>query len=232
MLLQHGYGEGKGLSHYHLPISLVVKRWRNDKLFLIANRSQDIQLWIHLVVMILCRFIDRIRYIWRDWKLVNRGRAGKPFIIRRNIWRWVGDMGAATRRSCSIRRVGGARRKTFIRRNNNTERQTCGQHIILLNRVFFTAVCQTIHAVSKKRDNVAASEEVSYQLLLYRYWWNTRIFPLTKKSYLLRVQWRYHMYMYFYLSHLKILMSSWLQRWLTNFKFQKFYLEISSVSIK
>ena len=31
-----------------------------------------------------------------------------------------------------------------------------------------------------------------YSYLLCRYWWNTRIFPFTKKSYLLRAQWRYY----------------------------------------
>ena len=29
----------------------------------------------------------------------------------------------------------------------------------------------------------------NYSTLLYRYWWNTRIFPFTKKSYLRRAQW-------------------------------------------
>ena len=29
-------------------------------------------------------------------------------------------------------------------------------------------------------------------VLLHRYWWNTRIFPFTKKSYLHRAQWRYY----------------------------------------
>ena len=42
--------------------------------------------------------------------------------------------------------------------------------------------------------------------LLYRYWWDTRIFPYTKKSYLHRAQWRY----YFYLSRVRILVSPWL----------------------
>ena len=42
--------------------------------------------------------------------------------------------------------------------------------------------------------------------LLYRYWWNTRIFPFTKKSYLHRAQWRY----YFCLSRVRILVSPWL----------------------
>ena len=42
--------------------------------------------------------------------------------------------------------------------------------------------------------------------LLYRYWWDTRIFPYTKKSCLHRAQWRY----YFYLSRVRILVSQWL----------------------
>ena len=42
--------------------------------------------------------------------------------------------------------------------------------------------------------------------LLYRYWWDTRIFPYTRKSYLHRAQWRY----YFYLSRVRILLSPWL----------------------
>ena len=50
--------------------------------------------------------------------------------------------------------------------------------------------------------------------LLYRYWWNTRSFPFTKKSYLHRGQWRY----YFYLSRVRILVSPWLLTWLANYK--------------
>ena len=42
--------------------------------------------------------------------------------------------------------------------------------------------------------------------LLYRYWWDSRIFPYTKKSYLHRAQWRYC----FYLSRVRILVSQWL----------------------
>ena len=49
---------------------------------------------------------------------------------------------------------------------------------------------------------------------LYRYWWNTRIFPFNKKSYLHRAQWRY----YFYLSRVRILVSPWLLKWLANHK--------------
>ena len=49
-----------------------------------------------------------------------------------------------------------------------------------------------------------------YFILLYRYWWNTRIIPFTKESYLHRTQWRY----YFYLSRVKILVSPWLLTWL------------------
>ena len=53
-----------------------------------------------------------------------------------------------------------------------------------------------------------------YLYLLYRYWWNTRIFPFTKKWYLHRAQWRY----YFYLSRVRILVSPWLLTWLANYK--------------
>ena len=49
--------------------------------------------------------------------------------------------------------------------------------------------------------------------LLYRYWWNTRIFPFTKKSYLHRAQWRY----YFCLSRVRILVSPWLLTWFALF---------------
>ena len=55
---------------------------------------------------------------------------------------------------------------------------------------------------------------VSYTCLLYRYWWNTRIFPFTKTSYLHRGRWTY----YFYLSRVRILVSTWLQTWLANYK--------------
>ena len=43
-------------------------------------------------------------------------------------------------------------------------------------------------------------------LILYRCWWNTRISPFSKKSFLHRAQWRY----YFYLSCVRILMCPWL----------------------
>ena len=68
-------------------------------------------------------------------------------------------------------------------------------------------------------------------LLLYRYWWNTRISPFTKKiiTSLCAVK-------ILYLSHVKILVSSWLLKWLANKSFKSefmfFNLEISSVSIK
>ena len=55
---------------------------------------------------------------------------------------------------------------------------------------------------------------MAYLALLYRYWWNTRIFPFTKKLYLHRAQWRY----YFYLSRVRILVSPWLLTWLANYK--------------
>ena len=53
-----------------------------------------------------------------------------------------------------------------------------------------------------------------WRCLLHRYWWNTRIFPFTKKSYLHRAQWRY----YFYFSRARILMSPWLLTWWANYK--------------
>ena len=50
--------------------------------------------------------------------------------------------------------------------------------------------------------------------ILYGYWWNTRIFLFTKKSYPHYAQWRY----YFYLSHVRILVLPWLLTWLANYK--------------
>ena len=50
--------------------------------------------------------------------------------------------------------------------------------------------------------------------LLYRYWWNTRIFPFTKKSYLHCAQWRY----YFHLLCVRILVSPWLLTWSANYR--------------
>ena len=45
--------------------------------------------------------------------------------------------------------------------------------------------------------------------LLYRYWWNTRIFPFTKKS---------SSRAYLHLSRVRILVSPWLLTWLANYK--------------
>ena len=59
---------------------------------------------------------------------------------------------------------------------------------------------------------LSSQKKIRDRQLLYRYWWNTRIFPLTKKSCLHCAQWRY----YFNLSHVKISASSWLLRWLAN----------------
>ena len=36
---------------------------------------------------------------------------------------------------------------------------------------------------------------VGYVILSYRYWWHTRIFSFTKKSYLYRAHWRYYSYL-------------------------------------
>ena len=110
-----------------------------------------------------------------------------------------------------------------------------------------------LHFASLRRQTACFEELVNqrkiwlkYKIyLLYRYWWNTRIFPFTEKSYLHRTQWRY----YFYLSRARILVSPWLLTWLANYrrasrsgaqpvllKFHSqkvvFYAGISSVSIK
>ena len=65
------------------------------------------------------------------------------------------------------------------------------------------------------------------------YWWNTRIFPFTKKSYLHHAQWRY----YFFLSRVRILRKVTFSDKSLFWLFRKwikvvFYVEISSVSIK
>ena len=54
---------------------------------------------------------------------------------------------------------------------------------------------------------------------ILRYWWNTRIFPFTKKSYLQRAQWRY----YFYLLRVRILVSPWLLTLILTFWNRKYY---------
>ena len=66
----------------------------------------------------------------------------------------------------------------------------------------------------KKLKGFSLSWRTPNGILLHRYWWNTRIFPLTKKSYLHRAQWKY----YFYLSRVRILVSPWLLTWLANYK--------------
>ena len=64
------------------------------------------------------------------------------------------------------------------------------------------------------RVSISAYANTGKNVSVYRYWWNTRIFPFTKKSYLHRAQWRY----YFYLSRVRILVSPWLLTWLANYK--------------
>ena len=67
-------------------------------------------------------------------------------------------------------------------------------------------------------QNLHTDNFYSIKLFLsYRYWWNTRIFPFTKKLYLHRAQRRYWRY-YFYLSRVRILVSPWLLTWLANYK--------------
>ena len=63
--------------------------------------------------------------------------------------------------------------------------------------------------------------------LLYRYWWDTRIFPYTKKSYLHRAQWRY----YFYLSRVRILVSPWLLTWFFSSSLEFWLFGTENISI-
>ena len=66
--------------------------------------------------------------------------------------------------------------------------------------------------------------------LLYRYWWDTKIFPFTKKSYPHRPQWRY----YFYLSRVRILVSPWLLTLILTFwnrKYKYYCLYFSFITL-
>ena len=79
----------------------------------------------------------------------------------------------------------------------------------------------TISAFVQKQDRTKGClqpywkcSSIQYVSLLYRYLWNSRIFPFNKKSYLHRAQWRYC----FYLSRVRILVSPWLLTWLANYK--------------
>ena len=60
--------------------------------------------------------------------------------------------------------------------------------------------------LGKKLEGFSLSWRTPNCILLYRYWWNTRIFYFTKKSYLHRAQWRY----YFYLSRVRIVVSPYI----------------------
>ena len=74
-----------------------------------------------------------------------------------------------------------------------------------LSQVSEAHSCRERYFQHEKIKFVSPSGHVMF-CLFYRYWWNTRIFPLTKKSYRHRPQWRY----YFYLSRVRILVSPWL----------------------
>ena len=60
-----------------------------------------------------------------------------------------------------------------------------------------------------------------------RYWWNTRIFPFTKNSYLHHAQWRY----YFYLSCVRILVSPWLLTWFFSSSLEFWLFGTENISI-
>ena len=65
--------------------------------------------------------------------------------------------------------------------------------------------------------------------LLYRYWWNTRIFPFTKKSCLHHIQWRY----YFYLSceDIGVAMVTNINFDFWNRKYKYYYLYFSFITL-
>ena len=87
-----------------------------------------------------------------------------------------------------------------------------------INRFHVLQVCKEI--LPWRLYLVLAQKREIY--LLYRYWWNTRIFPLTKKSYLHRAQWRYC----FYLLRVRILVSPRLLIWLANYKNYKSFKKL------
>ena len=104
-----------------------------------------------------------------------------------------------------------------------------------------SANCAGHKSEQKTRGSVTYStdweNEVSKIFIIYyidtAYWWNTRIFPFTKKSYLHHAQWRY----YFFLSRVRILRKVTFSDKSLFWLFRKwikvvFYVEISSVSIK
>ena len=84
----------------------------------------------------------------------------------------------------------------------------CKAQYLCVTAKFFTPLRKTMCILLDRKMLVY------FTLLLYRYWWNTRIFPFAKKSYLHRAQRRY----YFYLSRVRILVSPWLRTWLANYK--------------
>ena len=67
----------------------------------------------------------------------------------------------------------------------------------------------------------------AYHHLLYRYWWNTRIFPFTKKSFLQCTWWRY----YFYLSRVRILVSPWSLTWFFSSSLEFWLFGTENISI-
>ena len=102
----------------------------------------------------------------------------------------------------------------WVERKNKTRasaRNVCGCE-------WFAWQCKLTKMASRLLENEKNKTvlENCYKIckqLLYRYWWNTRIFPFTKKSYLHHAQWRY----YFYLSCVRILVSPWLLTLLANY---------------
>ena len=130
-----------------------------------------------------------------------------------------------------------------------TLEQANSNHLLVLStlvhfvwkRIHFAALRPSIHtdilsvftekaSIWKRSWKWIKTKTLTYRFLLYRYWWNTRIFPFTKKSYLHRAQWRY----YFYLSRVRILVSSWLLTLILTFcngKYKYYCLYFSFITL-
>ena len=111
------------------------------------------------------------------------------------------------------------------RSGSGTARRFCNSSIITLWYINMPLRSGFSIRASSWRNSPA----VATYHILYRYWWNTRIFPFTKKSYLQRVWWRY----YFYLSCVRILVSPWLLTWFfsSSLEFWLFGRENISISV-
>ena len=73
----------------------------------------------------------------------------------------------------------------------------------------FPQISPTVMLHGKHCGLVPSPSHPSWHFHIYRYWWKKRIFPFTKNHTFIPRSRRY-----FYLSHLRILVSLWLLTWL------------------